>query len=117
MLYRTFTELDLLELRHINRALRAGLKTHEIDMDTILSTFEGHTIFSIYFDNIQVYEQILEQLDSCDFPEEAGLTGNSIENHKLRLLLSILNLPTEDLSRRGTGEDEEALHSLRYRMK
>ena len=81
MLYRTFTELDLLELRHINRALRAGLKTHQIDIDTILSTFEGHTIFSIYFDNIQVYEQILEQLDAIEFPEETGLTGNSIENH------------------------------------
>ena len=56
MIYRTFTELDLLELRHINKALNGGVKIHEIDKDTILSTFEGHSIFSIYFDNIQVYE-------------------------------------------------------------
>ena len=27
-----------------------------IDPETILSNFEGHTIFSIFYDKIQVYE-------------------------------------------------------------
>lgn len=56
MLYRTFSEVDLQELSKIQEALDARQKIPDIDLDTILSTYEGHTIFSIFFDNIAVYE-------------------------------------------------------------
>ena len=43
----------------------------EIDLETILSVYEGRNIFSIYFDQIQVYEQINSQLADQEFePEE-----------------------------------------------
>ena len=56
MLYRTFTELDLLELQAIDKRVHSGLQLQEIDQDTITNTFNGHTIFSIFFDQIVVYE-------------------------------------------------------------
>ena len=59
MLFRTFTELDLLELQAIDKRVHSGLQLQEIDLDTISNTFNGHTIFSIFFDQIVVYEQIL----------------------------------------------------------
>ena len=34
----------------------------EIDAETVLATYEGHTFFSIFFDKIQIYEQLLDQI-------------------------------------------------------
>ena len=41
---------------------------NKIDMSTILSTYEGHKIFSIFFDSIQIYDQILSQMQEQEFP-------------------------------------------------
>jgi len=41
-----------------------------IDPQTIVSSFEGHTIFSIFQEQINVYEQILEQLQGMELPKE-----------------------------------------------
>ena len=59
MIYRTYCELDLLELKRIDESIdeRTGV-LQEIDPETILSIYEGRTIFSIYFDTILVYEQL-----------------------------------------------------------
>ena len=71
MVFRTYTELDLHELIAINKQLKEKSgKVYEIDPETILAVFEGHTIFSIYFDNIIVYEQILTQLVDKEFEDE-----------------------------------------------
>ena len=63
----------------------------------MLSTYEGHTIFSIFFDNIAVYEQILAQLGDMEFPSEEDFNGMDVENSTLRRLYRVLNLPTSDL--------------------
>jgi hypothetical protein len=60
MVFRTYSELDILQLSQVNKDLKDKRKIKDIDHETILSTFEGHTIFSIYFDDIRVYEAILE---------------------------------------------------------
>ena len=70
LLYRTYSELDLLQLKAINEALQARAKLPDIDPATILSTFEGHTIFSIYYEDVRVYEQIYHQLTETEFEEE-----------------------------------------------
>ena len=62
MLYRTFSEVDLQELVQIVEALEARQKMPEIDPQTIICQFEGHTIFSLFWDSIAVYEKILAQL-------------------------------------------------------
>lgn len=49
-------------------------------METILSTYNGHTIFSIYSDWIKVYEAISEQLEKLDLDEEEDRCGNMIEH-------------------------------------
>lgn len=56
MLFRTYTEIDLFELKHINKALQTRTKLSNIDLVTILSTFDGHSIFSIYYEDVAVYE-------------------------------------------------------------
>ena len=56
MLYQTYSEIDLRMLKSINEALVARKKIPDIDEKTILSTFEGHTIFSLYCQNIRVFE-------------------------------------------------------------
>jgi len=54
--YRTCTELDMLELVQINRVLDRNVKLGNINPETILSQFGGHTIFSLYSDELEVYK-------------------------------------------------------------
>ena len=83
----------------------------EIDLETILSVYEGRNIFSIYFDQIQVYEQIHSQLTDQEFEPEENFQGAEIENSFLRRLLQVLRLPATDLNREGKkgNTDEEDL--------
>ena len=63
MVFRTHSELDLYELEEINTQLKEKSgKLPDIDPEAILGVYEGQTIFSIYFDDIQVYEQLHTQL-------------------------------------------------------
>ena len=50
MIFRTYSELDLYELEEINNQLKESIKLRDIDLESILSVYEGNTIFSIYFD-------------------------------------------------------------------
>ena len=63
----------------------------------MLSTYEGHTIFSLFWDRIEVYEQILSQLQDFDFEDEEDINGQDCESSYLRRLYRVLNLPTDDL--------------------
>ena len=98
-MFRTYTELDLYELQAINKDIdeKLGRISQEIDPETILCTFDGHTIFSIYFDNIEVYEQIVSQLSECEWQKETNIAGDEVENSYTRRLMRILRLPTLDL--------------------
>ena len=63
----------------------------------MLGTYEGHSIFSLFFDRIEVYEQILSQLQDYEFEEEEDINGQDCESSLLRRLYRVLNLPTDDL--------------------
>jgi hypothetical protein len=97
MLYRTFTDIDLNELVQIIKSVEARSKIAQIDPQSFLCTYEGHTIFSIFFDTIAVYEQIITQLQEMEFPEEEDFNGTDVENGYLRRLYRTLYLPTGDL--------------------
>ena len=69
-----------------------------IDPESILSCYEGHTIFSIFFDRIVVYEQILAQLTDQVFEDAEDMHGTGVENSYLRRLYRVLNRPVNDLA-------------------
>ena len=51
LVFRTYSELDLHGLEEINIQLKESSgKMPDIDLETILSVYEGRNIFSIYFD-------------------------------------------------------------------
>ena len=50
ILWRTYTELDLFEMERINECIRKKEQIEDIDKEFMLGIYEGHTIFSIYFD-------------------------------------------------------------------
>ena len=54
-LYNTYAEIDIHELLNVKKAVNLA---KDIDLQTILSVYNGHTIFSIFFDQIKVYERI-----------------------------------------------------------
>ena len=98
MLFRTFCEMDLFQLKDISDTLDKRNKLAKIDSNTILTIFEGHTIFSIFWDRIQVFEQILSQLQEEEFEDEDDSNGQDTENSRIRRLYRVLNLPTMDLT-------------------
>ena len=57
MIYRTYSELDMYELKEIDNQIKekTGVLPF-IDPESILSIYEGRTIFSVYFDTMLVYE-------------------------------------------------------------
>ena len=55
MLYQTYSELDLVQLEKINQAVNNNSVIPTVEVGTILATYEGHTIFTLYYDKIDVY--------------------------------------------------------------
>ena len=70
MLYQTYSELDLVQLENINQAVKSNAIIPTVEIGTVLSTFEGHTLFTLYYENINVYQRIQEQLTAMEFPLE-----------------------------------------------
>ena len=66
-------------------------KINNIDPEAMLCQYEGHTIFSLFFDRIKVYEKILTQLKGMDFPGVEDIDGFDVENDFLRRLFRITN--------------------------
>ena len=59
MIYRTQTYIDLLDLQYIQEAVKDE-EDFYIEQNTILSTYYGHTIFSIFIESFKVYQQVLD---------------------------------------------------------
>ena len=60
IIFRTCSEVDLLDLAQIKVAIDNKEVLNYIDLDTMLSTYEGHTIFSIHWNDLEVYMQIAD---------------------------------------------------------
>ena len=95
-LYRTYSELDLLELQETQDTIEKEKKMRYIDHETIVAIYQGHTIFSIFQNRVRVVEQILSQLEDQEFEEEDDIYGLDVENSYLKRLYRTLTLPTAD---------------------
>ena len=92
---RTCSLLNLFDLQLI----KASLEKEDdffIDETTILSTYQGHTIFSIFLHKMEVYEQILTQLNAQEYEDEVSMK-KIVESNVLKRLYRILSTPTADL--------------------
>ena len=58
--YKTYSFLSLLQLEKLNEAI-AKQEELFIDQDTILSVYEGHTIFSLFLSKDTVFHQVLKE--------------------------------------------------------
>jgi len=95
-LYRGFAEIDIFALKEIFNHMKDGHKIPHIDPQAFLSIYEGHTVFSIFFDYIDMYEHILTEFQQAEFENEKTSTGLDVEHNSLRRLYRILNFPTSD---------------------
>ena len=108
MLFRSYSEVDIFELKTISQALHNRLKIPEVDLESILGYFEGHSIFSIFQDEIEVYEHLQKQIEQSDFPIETNSIGEQFENSFLRRLHRVMSLPTKDW--KNSERDREKLN-------
>ena len=53
--FRTFSELDLLEMEYLNSLSPKCKKVRDVDMLSFQSLFDSHTIFSIFFKTNSIY--------------------------------------------------------------
>ena len=47
-MFRSFAEIDIVELQRIQNILLNNRRMNNIDLQTVLCLFEGHTMFSIF---------------------------------------------------------------------
>ena len=66
-------------------------------MSTILSTYYGHTIFSLCNENHDVYSKILTKFKQTKDDEVNKLRYNQ-DSFNTRALYRILNMPTTDIN-------------------
>lgn len=80
-----------MQLQEINSAIKRKAVITEVDRGTILATFEGHTLFSIYYEDIDVYQQVCKQLKAIEFKYEAynkkQISTHPVENRYVRRLI------------------------------
>ena len=62
----------------------------------MLSVYEGHTVFSIFFYNPQFFNQIYTQIRSRSFEDTVDDYKNPTEDIFLRRLYRIIMMPTAD---------------------
>ena len=59
-MFSNFAEQDLQELNRIYHTLKEKKKLDNLDMQTLLSSYKGgHTAFSIFYENVPFFEQVL----------------------------------------------------------
>ena len=94
--YRTYSEIDIFDLLNIKIAIIKREGINFINQSTFLSSYEGHTIFSIYLNNYDVFQKILNQLSETEFENEISYRKKVLENNATRRLYRILKMPTMD---------------------
>ena len=107
--WRTYSFINLLDLEHARLQMEKE-EEFSFNDESILATYEGHTVFSIFLYKLQAYEKILDQLKGRDFEDEINIFSKPSENGFLRRLYRILSLPTEELQIKGNkklSEDAE----------
>ena len=72
-------------------------KLENIDFTTIVGTYMGHSIFSIFHDEEKLHEQILFQLQETDWEPETLEDDSEIQNNVLRRLYRVLTMPVPDM--------------------
>ena len=82
--YRTFSELDLIELKRIEDLLKQNKVIKRIDFDTIFSSFECQSLFSYFFGSISLYKKILETLLAKEFKDKEDYDEEDIASPQLR---------------------------------
>ena len=92
--------MDLLDLHYIRHAL-SNDKDFFIEQDTILSTYEGHTIFSVFLEKLKVFEEILSKFKGSKYEDEQNKMKKMAENSVIRRLYRILSMPTDEIPGRN----------------
>ena len=90
--YRTYTFTDLLTLYHLREQLSKSEQMYIPDQ-TMLSFYTGHTFFSIFAYNSQVYDTVLLQLNKRNIEESRGSETNQTKTLFSRQLYKILCMP------------------------
>ena len=95
-IFKLYSEADIQELSRIMKRVNDGQRVQNIDLQTALSTFNGHTLFSIFSESVAVHEQLLNQIMEGEFPDEELDDETVLENNQLRRLYRTLTMPTPD---------------------
>ena len=68
----SYSETDLMQLMALRNDVVSNRKIRLIDLDVLLSTFDGQTVFSMCFDEITFYDYIYSRLEESEYAEKDG---------------------------------------------
>lgn len=67
-LYRKFSEADLFELMRLQELTRKKRNIKTLDIDSLFCNFYGNNIFSIFYNDVKVLQEIVDWLNSTEHP-------------------------------------------------
>ena len=76
--------MDIRELERIQNKIDNNTKLDNIDYQSMLAYYHGHTLFSIFASEIKFHEQANTQFTEDEFPEEVQEDEQVFENNILR---------------------------------
>ena len=108
-IFRKHAEVDLQELKRIQDKISKRGRLDDIDLQSVLSTYNGHTAFSIFARENKFHERMLIQMQEGEFEDEMQEDESYLENSLLRRLFRILNLPTPDMKPEAAKAKKEII--------
>ena len=93
-IFKKYAEIDLIELKRIQDKIDKHGRLDNIDFQTILGTFKGHSAFSIFSESEKFHEQMLNQVLEDEFEQEMQEDETFVENNRLKRLFRVLMMPT-----------------------
>ena len=69
-IFKKYAEIDIQELSRIQNKISKHGRLDNIDLQSVLSTYRGHTIFSIFAKETKFHEQMMIQMQEGEFEEE-----------------------------------------------
>ena len=90
-LYRKYSETDLNELMRLKEMIFEQKAIRQVDDYSLFASFQGYTIFTIFFKEVKVLNRILSNLEIEDFPKQHDDDDNELENEFYRRLYFTLS--------------------------
>ena len=107
--FRSYCELDLIEMRRIQEYIKNRNVIKQIDVDSIYSNLQGQSLFSFFEGKPILYERILKVLQEKGYENKEDYDEDEVEPPNLRRIVQILTQKSQiNLAQSQENEEDKS---------